>query len=107
MEKVNNNHCKCDLKKEGKKYSFLVGQHCEKLKPWTFKGIFKTSVTVLCDLNLLASLLHSHQLVLSCNQLSSLTQKKKQAWCEMRQNNGYEGDDSMTHILQNIKKKGQ
>lgn len=23
----------------------------------------------------------------------------------MRQNNGYEGDDSMTHILQNIKKK--
>ena len=25
----------------------------------------------------------------------------------MRQNNGYEGDDSMTHILQNIKKKSQ
>lgn len=23
----------------------------------------------------------------------------------MRQNNGYEGDDSMTYILQNIKKK--
>lgn len=32
---------------------------------------------------------------------------KKKAWCEMRPNNGYEGDDSMTHILQNIKKKGQ
>ena len=25
----------------------------------------------------------------------------------MRPNNGYEGDDSMTHILQNIKKKGR
>lgn len=30
---------------------------------------------------------------------------KKKAWCEMRQNNGYEGDDSMIHILQNMKKK--
>ena len=54
MEKVSNNHCKCDLKKKGKKLIFLVGQHCEKPKPWTFKGIFKTSVTVFRDLNLLA-----------------------------------------------------
>ena len=30
---------------------------------------------------------------------------KKKAWCEMRQNNSYEGDDPMTHILQNMKKK--
>ena len=43
MEKVNNNHCKCDLKKEGKKYFFLVGQHCEKLKPWTFNPLTPTS----------------------------------------------------------------
>lgn len=42
------------FEKEREKIIFLVGQHCEKPKPWTFKGIFKTSVTVFHDLNLLA-----------------------------------------------------
>ena len=42
------------FEKEREKINFLVGQHCEKPKPWTFKGIFKTSVTVFRDLNLLA-----------------------------------------------------
>lgn len=42
------------FEKEREKIIFLVGQHCEKPKPWTFKGIFKTSVIVFRDLNLLA-----------------------------------------------------
>ena len=35
--------CKYDLKKEGKKKIFLVGQHCENLKPWTFNPLTPTS----------------------------------------------------------------